>query len=317
MKKQRVCILGGTGFVGKHLVNRLADQGWRVRVLTRRRERHRELLVLPTIDVIEANIHDDAVLHEQFAGIGVVINLVGILNESRRDAFRKIHVDLPRRIVAACQEQGVSRLLHMSALHADAQAGKSRYQRSKGEGENAVHAAGNGLHVTSFRPSIIFGPGDNFFNRFAALVKLAPGVLPLACPGARFAPVYVGDVVTAFVKSIDDKRTFGQRYNLCGLATYTLQELLEFTAITTRRRCAILGLGNGLSALQARVMGLLPGKPLTYDNYLSMQVDSVCNGPFPEVFGVTPASIEAIVPKYLAKKGDPFDDVRHHSRHDE
>ncbi len=315
MKKRDICVLGGTGFVGQHLVAALSSAGWHVRVLSRHRERYRELLVLPNVDVVEADILDEGVLREHFPGAAAVINLVGILNERHRGDFQVVHADLPRRIVSACQSLGVPRLLHMSALNADVAKGPSQYLRSKGEGEDAVHAADD-LAVTSFRPSVIFGPGDHFFNQFACLIRASPGMLPLVCPGARFAPVYVGDVVAAFVKAMTDKSTCGQRYNLCGPAAYSLRELFEFTAAVSGRRCTVIGLPNALSAIQARVMGLLPGKPLTYDNYLSMQVDGVCAGGFPDVFGITPASIESIVPRYVARKGDPFDEIRHHARHD-
>lgn len=315
MKTRVVCVLGGTGFVGRHLVAALSASGWRVRVVTRRRERHRDLLVLPGVDLIEGGIDDVAALRQYFSGAGAVINLVGILHERRRGEFQAVHVDLPKHIVSACRAADVPRLLHMSALHADAARGASRYLRSKGEGENIVHTTTD-IHVTSFRPSVIFGPGDSFFNRFACLIRVSPGLLPLACPDARFAPVYVADVVAAMVGSLDDRRTYGQRYDLCGPAQYTLRELVEFTARVTGRRCRVIGLSRTLSALQARVMGALPGKLLTYDNYLSMQVDSVCSGPFPDVFGVTPATIEAVVPRYLGRRGDPFDAVRRVARHD-
>lgn len=314
MNKRDICVLGGTGFVGKHLVTALSSAGWCVRVLTRRRERHRELLVLPHVDVIEANVQDEGVLREHFLGAAAVINLIGILNERRRGDFQAVHVDLPRRIVSACRLLGVPRLLHMSALNAD-MTGPSQYLRSKGEGETAAHAA-DGIAVTSFRPSVIFGPGDHFFNQFACLIRAAPGLLPLACPAARFAPVYVGDVVAAFVRAVTDKGTWGRRYDLCGPTAYSLRELFEFTAAVTGRRCTVIGLPNALSAIQARLMGLLPGKPLTYDNYLSMQVDSVCAGGFPAIFGISPAAIESIVPRYVVGKGDPFDAIRYQARHD-
>lgn len=315
MNRRFICVLGGTGFVGWHLVNALAAGGWSVRVPTRHRERHRDLLVLPRVDVIEADIHEETTLREQFAGCDAVVNLVGILNERRRGDFQRVHVDLAKRIVSACRAAEVPRLLHMSALHAHAAKGASRYLRSKGEGENIVHTTAE-LAVTSFRPAVIFGPGDSFFNRFACLLRVAPGVLPLACPDARFAPVYVGDVVTAMTRAIDDRRTFGEHYDLCGPRQYTLRELVEYTAGLIGRRRAIIGLPAGLSALQARVTGLLPGKPLTYDNYLSMQVASVCGAPFPAIFGVRPETIEMIVPRYLTGKHDPYDVIRHRARHD-
>jgi uncharacterized protein YbjT (DUF2867 family) len=303
MNIQTICVLGGTGFVGRHLLNRLIADGYRLRVPTRRRERHRDLLVLPGLDLAQADVLDRASLAAQIAGCEAVINLVGILNERGRDGsdFHRVHVELPRRVAAECLETGAQRLLHMSALHANAEKGPSIYLRTKGEGEDLVHAAGaRGLQVTSFRPSVIFGPGDSFFNRFAALLKLTPGVLPLACPGARFAPIYVGDLAECFARALKEPATVGQRYDLCGPRIYTLKGLVEYTAQVIRVRRWVVGLGDRWSYLQARVLQHVPGKPLSVDNYLSLQVDSVCDAPFPGVFGVSPQPIEAVVPGYLA-----------------
>jgi len=317
--KPTVCILGGTGFVGHHLANELVEQGHKVKILTRRRERHRELLVLPQIEVIEANVHDADVLRGHFTGCGTVINLIAILNETHRGDFRKVHVELVQKIIQACRAGGVRRLLHMSALNADARQGLSQYQQSKGEGEDLAHsAADKGLQVTSFRPSVIFGPGDHFFNRFARLLKSIPFALPLACPDARFAPVHVGDIVSVFITSLKDKATIGQRYDLCGPHVYTLQQLVEYTAEVLEIHRKVIGLGDGLSRLQARIMQHLPGKPLTYDNYLSMQVESVCHQKIPEIFEITPTPIEAVVPVYLLDDNQRarFDTYRSRSRHD-
>jgi len=317
--KPTLCILGGTGFVGHHLANELVEQGYKVRILTRRRERHRELLVLPQIEVIEANVNDTDVLRSHFSGCDAVINLVAVLNENHRGDFKKVHVDLVKNIIQTCMTSGVHRLLHMSALNADAQQGKSQYQRSKGEGEDLVHsAASKGLQVTSFRPSVIFGPNDHFFTRFATLLKTLPVALPLACPDTRFAPVYVGDVIAAFITALKDKATIGQRYDLCGPHIYTLRQLLEYIAVILKINRRIIGLGDGLSRLQARIMQHLPGKPLTYDNYLSMQTDNICHQELPEFFNITPTSIEAVVPFYLKDNSErtSFDEYRGRSRHE-
>jgi uncharacterized protein YbjT (DUF2867 family) len=314
MKKHTICVLGGTGFVGRHLVNLLAASGHRVRVASRHRERHRELLVLPTVQVVDANIHDAQVLGEFIAGCDTVINLVAILNETGPNKFHAVHVALPRQIALACREQGVKRLLHMSALNADAEHGVSRYLQSKGEGEDAVHAAADEeLRVTSFRPSVIFGPGDHLFNQFAMLLKSAPGILPLPCPDARFAPVYVGDVIHAFNKALDDKATYGQRYELCGPRVYTMRELMSYAARVVGVKRELWGLSNGLSRLQAVVMQLLPGKPFTMDNYRSLQVDE-----FPSLFKLKPTAVETVVPYYLGRRDQHamFDAIRVQARHD-
>lgn len=319
MKKHTICVLGGTGFVGRHLVNLLAADGHQVRVPSRHRERHRELLVLPTVQVIEANIHDTAALSEVVAGCDTVINLVAILNESRHANFRAVHVALPRQIAAACRERGVKRLLHMSALNADAKQGASRYLRSKGEGEDLVHAAADeSLQVASFRPSVIFGPGDHLFNQFAGLLKKAPGILPLPCPDARFAPVYVGDIVRVFSNALDNKASYGNRYDLCGPRVYTMRELMAYTAQVLGVKRDIVGLPDGVARLQARLMQWLPGKPFTLDNYRSLQVDAVCKGDFPALFEVAPTAVETVVPYYLGRRDQlaMFDAIRVRARHD-
>ena len=318
-KNHTICVLGGTGFVGRHLVNLLAAAGHQVRVPSRHRERHRELLVLPTVQVLEANIHDTDALADVVAGCDTVINLVAILNEAGRSNFRAVHVALPHQIVVACRDQGVKRLLHMSALNADAQQGASRYLRSKGEGEDVVHAAtGETLHVTSFRPSVIFGPGDHLYNKFAALLKRAPGVLPIPCPNARFAPVYVGDVVHAFLAALDNKATYGRRYDLCGPRVYSMREMMSYTARVLGIKRELWGLSNGMSRLQALLMQLLPGKPFTLDNYRSLQVDAVCQGDFPDVFNIKPTAVETVVPYYLGRRDQHamFDAIRVQARHD-
>ena len=299
MKIQTIGVLGGTGFLGKHLVTHLANSGRRIRVLTRHRERHRELIVMPNVELVEADIRAQQVLEAQFSGQDAVINMVGILNGSEQE-FRAVHAELPRRVVDACQQAGVHRLLHMSALNADAVNGPSLYLRSKGEGEQAaLRASAQGIDVTCFRPSIIFGPDDSFFNRFAGLLKLSP-LLPLACPNTRFAPVYAGDVAHAFALSLEDPTTFGKALELCGPRSYTLRELVEYTARLIGRKRLILGLSDTLSRLQARVFEHVPGKPFTLDNYQSMQVDSVCGSDGLGALGITPHSIEAIMPLHLA-----------------
>ncbi|MDH3282771.1 MAG: complex I NDUFA9 subunit family protein, partial [Gammaproteobacteria bacterium] len=239
----------------------------------------------------------------QFEGRDTVINLIGILNEKGRSGkgFMRAHAELPGKIVQACRETGVTRQLHMSALHA-ARTAPSHYLRTKALGEEtALRAESPDFHVTSFRPSVIFGPGDSFLNRFAGLLRLAPGVFPLACSGSRFQPVYVEDVVRAFADSLDNHKTFGQHYNLCGPQVYTLREIVEYVAKLIDKRVCVVGLPDGLSYLQAAALEFAPGKPFSLDNYRSLQVDSVCEKGFPEVFGITPTSLEEIAPGYLRR----------------
>jgi len=303
MSRLRIAVLGGTGFVGGSLCERLVMAGHEVRVLTRHRERHRELLVLPTAQVIEADVHNPAVLKREFQGLDVVVNLVGILNESGRDGkgFERAHAELPAKVVQACRQSGVARLLHMSALHA-ALDGPSHYLRSKGRGEQIVQEAeSNTLHVTSFRPSVIFGPRDSFTNRFAGLLRQVPLVFPLACANALLQPVYVADVVQAFVLALDRRATFGQRYNLCGPQVYSLREIVTYLARQLGLKRHILPLNDRLSYLQAVVLQFAPGKPFTPDNYRSLQVASVCEAPFPAIFGITPGRFDEIVPTYISR----------------
>jgi len=303
MKKYKICVLGGTGFVGKHLVNRLAGEGHQVCVITRHRERHRDLLVLPSVEVVQGDIHNDSVLKKYFAGQDVIINLVGILNETGHNGkgFQKAHVQLAQKVVQACEASGVSRVLHMSALNATAKKKISHYLLSKGQAEDLVHIIDT-LRVTSIRPSVIFGPGDSFFNRFYQLLRLTP-VMPLACPDARFAPVYVGDVVEAFLYCLHNVSTVGQRYDLCGPKVYSLRQLVEFVAGFYPAKRTIVGLPLILSKLQAYIMEYMPGKPFSCDNFQTLQVDSVCKAPFPEIFGISPRSIEEVVPQYLTRRG--------------
>lgn len=302
MSEKTVCILGGTGFVGHHLCNTLTRRGYRVVVPTRRRERHRALLVNPRIILLEADIHDPATLERLFKGCTAVVNLVGVLNEAGRSTFEHAHVDLARQAVKACLNSGITRLLHMSALNANADEKQGQYLRTKGEAEDLVHAATDqGLQVTSFRPSVIFGCDDSFFNRFALLLRLSPLVFPLACPNARLSPVFVGDVVEAFACALEDPSMAGTRLDLCGPDVYTLRELVKYTARALQRRCAIIGLGDGLSRLQAKVFELVPGKPFSMDNYYSLQKDSVCTNNALEDMGITPTSIDTVVPLYLGR----------------
>jgi len=326
MNINNICVLGGSGFVGQHIVRKLVAQGCQVRVLVRKRERAKELFVLPAVEVIEADITDPAQLRQHFKGMDAVINLVGLLHENkrgrvdkpsaRRGDFHEFHIELPRKIVHACAEQQVPRLLHMSALGADPTA-QSAYQRSKGVGEVIVREAGMvhqahenwhlngpkfvhgyGLAITVFRPSVIFGPRDTFLNLFAKLLKLFP-VLPLANAGTKFQPIYVDDVARAFAASLANPATFGQSYDLCGPRAYTLLELVQFVQVTLDLKRRIIPLNGTLSYLQAALLEFLPGKLMTRDNHYSMQVDNVCNCAFPPVFGFQPTALEAAAPPYL------------------
>ena len=309
MKHANFLVVGGSGFVGRHLVAALAARGARVTVPTRRRERAKHLILLPTVDVVEVERLDARSLAGLAAGCDAVVNLAGVLHSPRArrgeqgpnhygPVFAQTHVELAQTVVAACRAAGVKRLLHMSALGADPGA-PSEYQRSKGIGEQAVLAADD-LEVTAFRPSVIFGPEDRFLNLFARLAAFFP-VLALGSPGARFQPVYVGDVVRAFLGALESREAGGRRYDLCGPREYTLRQLVELVCSITGRCRLVIGLPDGLSYLQAWMMELLPMQILTRDNYRSMQVPSICDCVFP--FGIQAALLEAVAPAWLAPAG--------------
>jgi uncharacterized protein YbjT (DUF2867 family) len=293
---RRVVVLGGSGFVGRHLVARLSAAGDVVVVPTRRREEAKHLILLPTVEVLEADILDRGALARVLSGAAAVINLVGILNESGQDTFARCHVELAKALTAACAAAGVRRLIQMSALNADP-AGPSAYLRSKGEAEAIIKASG--LRWTIFRPSVIFGPEDSFLNLFAGIARALP-VIALAAPDARFAPVYVGDVAACMAKALSDDATLGESYDLCGPAAYSLRDLVKYVGEVSGAVRPILPLGPTLSKLQAAVLEMLPGKLMSRDNLASMSRDSVCACPFPPVFGLVPTALEAIAPEYLS-----------------
>jgi NADH dehydrogenase len=295
MEITRVCVIGGSGYVGGHIVHQLSAQRFHVCVPTRQRERARELILLPTVDVVDANVHDEAQLADLVRGMDAVINLAGVLHDARGvvRGFEAAHVELTRKVIAACGKCGVRRYVHMSALGADAN-GPSKYQRTKGAGEALVR--GSGLDWTIFRPSVVFGSGDSFLNLLASLLAVLPVVF-LGSPNARFQPVFVENVATAFVRCLDDRAALGQTYDLCGPRVYTLRELVNLVGEVTGHRRPVIGLTDTLSRLQAFSMEFLPVKLLTRDNYYSMKVDNVSTQPFP--FGIQPAALEAVIPAYL------------------
>jgi NADH dehydrogenase len=297
MQITNICVIGGSGFVGRHLCHQLAARGFRVRVPTRNRERAKPLILLPTVDVMVADVHDPAALAGVIRGCDAVINLVGVLHDARSNrGFAAAHVELARKVVAACRLNKVRRLLHMSALAAGPDA-PSDYLRSKGTAEREVLDAG--LDVTVFRPSVIFGPEDSFLNLFAGLAKMLP-VLALASPNARFQPVFVEDVAATFVHALTDIDTVGRSYDLCGPKRYTLRELVIYVAGVTGHKRPVIGLNRALSYCQAFAMELLPVKLMTRDNLRSMEIDSVCDCAFP--FGIKPQSLEAAAPAWLAAR---------------
>lgn len=286
------------GFVGTNLINKLVTLGHSVKVITRHPERHRHLLILPSVKLISIDFFGKKILERQLDGYDVVINLAGILNPQGVNTFEKAHVEVTRRVAEAARSVEIPRLLHMSALNAD-ENGPSEYLRTKGKAQKLVLTT-EGLQVTSFAPSVIFGPGDNFFNMFASLLSLLP-VFPLTSAATRFAPVYVGDVVDAFINSIHKSETYGKNYELCGPEVYTLKELVKYTAKQTGSKSIIIPLNRFFSSPLVAMMNLIPGSPITRDNFNSMKLDSICkNNQAAEVLELSLHSLDSVVPLYLA-----------------
>jgi NADH dehydrogenase len=309
MKFANVLVVGGSGFIGRHLVASLAAAGIRITVPSRHRERAKHLILLPTVDVVEADVMASGVLERLCAGKQAVYNLVGILHSRRGRGdergpndygpdFARMHVELPQAIVAACRAKGVRRILHISALGASPE-GPSEYLRSKGIAERALLAAED-LDVTIFRPSVVFGPEDKFLNRFALMAKLLP-VIGVPCPDAKFQPVYVGDVARVLHYALEEPEARGQVYELGGPRVYTTKELVQFVCSAIHRRRLVIGLPDWLSHLQAWMLEHLPGKLMTRDNYRSMQVPNTTQAPFP--LRLQPQSMEVVAPAYLAPSG--------------
>lgn len=308
MAIRNVCVLGGTGFVGQHLVPALGQCGYRVRVLTRHRERHRDFWVLPRVTLVEADVHSSTDLHTELQQCDAVINLVGVHSARRQtdEVLKAVHVELPRRLAEACQAQGISRLLHVSAVNASASA-KSGYLRSKGEGEGALQnmaGADPALAITILRPAPIFGPQDQLFNRFARWLTRIPVALPVACPEVKLAPVWVKDVVQALLTCLEDRRTFGNAYDLCGPRTYRLVQLVRYTARVLSRRRYILPLNDSLSRWQARLLRTLSNPLFIGDNDHCLEIPEACGENGLLALGIKPIGIDAVVPKYLKFGGE-------------
>lgn len=298
LKQRQITMVGGTGFVGTYVAEALVREGYHVKLLTRQRDHRKEsLLVLPTADVVEVPKYSQEVLTKELAGSYAVIYLSGILNENNSGDFQKIHVQLPEMLMNACKENGINRYLHMSALGASEDA-PSKYLTTKGQAETLVKASG--LDYTIFRPSVIFGRGDNFITMFANLHKILPMIF-LVSHKAKFQPVYVEDVANAIVYSLDDKETYSKSYDLAGVKTYTLKQIVRLAGEATGNPKPIWGLCKLNSFIVASLMSLSPIKLITLDNYKSMKVDNVCpegtNGLIE--LHIYPTAMEAVVPTYI------------------
>ncbi|CAH0350813.1 complex I NDUFA9 subunit family protein [Aquabacterium sp. CECT 9606] len=301
---KRWLVLGGSGFVGRALCEQMVDAhgggGARLIVPTRRRAHAQHLLPLPTVDVVEASLHDEKALMRLLPGCDGVVNLIAILHGSKAE-FEHAHVGLPQRLAAACVRAGVRRVVHVSALGVpdDPALAPSNYLRTKAAGELALRSAG--LDLTVLRPSVIFGEHDRFLNLFARLQAVFP-LMPLAGGDARFQPVWVGDVAKALVRCLEDPRTVGQTYECAGPQVYTLKELVAMAGWFSGHERPIVPIPLWAGRLQAMVMAVMPGEPLmSQDNLDSMQVPNVATGRWPglQALGVTPTPVTSIAPSYL------------------
>ncbi len=303
MEQQRVTVFGGSGFIGRYVVERLADQGAVVTVAVRDPEKAKFLRPLGQVGQvtpIAVNVRDAAAVARAVDGADAVVNLVGILFKRGRQNFAAVHVDAPAMIARACAEAGVKRLVHVSAIGARTTAW-SEYHRSKGAGEEALREHFPG--ATILRPSIVFGPEDGFFNLFGALARVLPA-LPLYGGGkTRFQPVYVGDVAAAIVNALGNPDAVGKTYELGGPSVYTFADLMEIVLAETRRHRLLVPIPFAVGQVQAAFLGLLPKPPLTRDQLISLKTDSVVSEGALTLadLGVQATALEAIVPTYLQR----------------
>ena len=302
-------VFGGSGFVGRYMVKRLAQRGYVVRVGVRDPDRATFLKPMGNLGQIvpmAASVRDDASVAALVAGAEVVVNCVGILYETGSQTFQALHAEAPGRIGRAAAAAGVRHVVHVSAIGADA-ASPSVYARTKAEGEAALRAAFPAAVV--LRPSIVFGPEDNFFNQFAALAQVLPALPVFGGGRTRFQPVYVGDVADAAMAALDRVEAAGKTYELGGPKIYTFREILEFILRTTGRKRFLVSIPYSVGALQARLLELLPKPLLTRDQLLLLQRDNVVSPGALTLadLGIAPKAVEAIVPTYLARfrRGGP------------
>jgi uncharacterized protein YbjT (DUF2867 family) len=302
---KRVLILGGTGFVGRHVCEKLTRMGCSMTVITRRASQAAAIQNLPRVRVLEGDVYNSAYLAECMAHHDVVINLIAILHGSEA-AFDKAHVQLPQVIAQACHASGVKRLIHISALGASMD-GPSTYQRSKAQGEAVLKQAG--LDLTLLQPSVIFGADDKFLNLFAQLQQIAP-VVPLAGASTRFQPVWVEDVASAVAHCVMHTKTHGLTYEICGPDIWSLRELVQksgqWAGVRAGKGRWVFGIPYALAWLQAFLMELAPGQPLmSRDNLRSMQVDNIAsaNALGLQDLHIQASSVSSIAPGYLGYKG--------------
>ena len=301
MRNRRTAVLGGSGFIGRYVVKRLAARGEVIAVGCRNAEAAKFLKPMGDVgQIVPLNvaIGDETLLPAFLAGNDALVNCVGILRESGPQTFELVHHTGPARLARFAREAGIERFVHISAIGADSRS-SSAYARTKAAGEQAVRDAFP--TVTILRPSVVFGPEDQFFNRFAAMAMMSPA-LPLIGGGeTRFQPVYVGDVADAVVKCLEDPTTAGRLYELGGPKIYTFREVIELLLHEIRRKRWFIDLPFGLAAFQARLMSILPNPPLTPDQVELLKRDNIVSSAAMTLasLGIAPTAAEMILPTYL------------------
>ena len=306
-------LFGGAGFIGSELINALSNDNWRITVVTRRPHRHRNLLVVPQLKMVEAGDLSDDLINDLIGPADTVINLVGILNETRKASFTETHTLLPARIAQQSLQQKARKLIHLSALGGAVEA-PSDYLKSRGHGEAAIQAiAQQGLDCTILRPSIVFGPGDSFSKMFRQMLSMTPLIFPLVAPNARVQPVYVKDVVRCIVHAIDAPIGESGSFDIAGPKAYTLQDMIRLIDEFSGMHHKIIGLGPSLSRLLAFVAQFAPNKPLTPDNLRSLEVVSEVREDTPAPYGIQPTRFEAVAASWLSRHRGPLDEFRRHA----
>ncbi len=312
-RSKHAVLFGGAGFIGSELINALTADHWQISVITKRPHRHRNLLVIPSLKIIEAGDLSDETIENLISESDTVVNLIGILNETSKDTFKNIHTQLPERIAKACLKNKANRLINISALGASADA-PSEYLKSRGLGEQALKTLmENGLNCTIIRPSIVFGPKDSFSRLFHQLLSNSPFLFPLVAPNAIVQPVYVKDVVRCIHHAISVKTPENGSFDIAGPQSYKLREFIGEIDRIGGMRHRIIGLSHSFSKLFAALTQFAPGKPLTPDNLRSLQVPSTVRDDTPTPYGIQATRFETVASDWLSRQPQQLDAFRQHA----
>ena len=308
--KKHAVLFGGAGFIGSELVGALCGDNWNVTVVTKRPHRHRNLLVIPSLRMVEPGELSDEKIGSLISESDTVVNLIGILNQSRKETFQELHTHLPERIARICLQNGARRLIHLSAFGAAVEA-PSEYLKSRGLAEQALQTImQQGLDCTIIRPSIVFGSGDSFSQLFRQLLTLTPIVFPLVAPNARIQPVYVKDLIGCIVHAIKVEPAQCDSYDVVGPQTYTLRDAIELIDQLSGMRHRIIGLSPMVSRLMAALMQFAPGKPLTPDNLRSLHASNEAREDTPAPYGIQSTRFESVAGTWLNRQSNRLDRFR-------